>query len=68
MGTSSRLSPENRARITKIQDALIDRYAEQKEALDRGQKSHAIALQFEIRELRREIEEIKDWATGLVGF
>jgi hypothetical protein len=63
MGTASRLRPEDRARITTIQDALIDRYMEQKAALDRGQKTRAIALQFEIRELRREIEEIKDGAT-----
>jgi len=40
---------------------LIDRYVEQKEALERGQRTRAVELQFEIRELHREIEEIKEW-------
>jgi hypothetical protein len=61
MRKSNLLSSEERARITEIQDLLIDRYVEQKEALDRDQKSRAITIQFEIRELQREIEEIKGW-------
>ncbi len=61
MAQHNRLTPEERARITEIQDFLIDRYVEQKEALERGQRTRAVELQFEIRELHREIEEIKEW-------
>jgi hypothetical protein len=39
MGSSDRLTPEERARITEIQDTLIELYVEQKEALQRGQKT-----------------------------
>jgi hypothetical protein len=62
MGQNDRLTTEERARITEIQDFLIDRYVEQREALEHGQKAGAIEIQFEIKELRREIEEIKAWA------
>jgi hypothetical protein len=56
------LNPEERAKITEIQDLLIDRYVEQKEALDNGLKTHAIEIGFEIKELQREMEKIKGWA------
>jgi hypothetical protein len=59
----NRLTPEERARITEIQDSLIDLYVEQKEALEEGRKARAIELVFEIKELRDEIEKIKDWAS-----
>jgi hypothetical protein len=62
MGQNDRLTPEERARITEIQDFLIDRYVEQREALEHGQKARAIEIQFEIKEFHREIEEIKGWA------
>ena len=58
----NQLTPEERARITEIQDLLIDRYVEQKEALDKGLKTHAIEIEFEIKELRHEMEKIKEWA------
>lgn len=62
MEKSHLLTPEERARITEIQDLLIDRYVEQKEALDKGEKARAIEIGFEIKELKREIEEVKEWA------
>ena len=49
-------------RITDIQDLLIERYVEQKEAIREGDRCRAIALEFEIKELRREKEKIKHWA------
>jgi hypothetical protein len=49
-------------RITDIQDLLIERYVEQKEAIQEGNRCRAIELEFEIKELRREKEKIKYWA------
>jgi hypothetical protein len=49
---------EKRTRITAIADLLIERYLEQKEALAAGDRTHAIALQFEIKELVHEKEKI----------
>lgn len=40
--------------IIAIGDMLIERYVEQKEALAAGDRAHAIALEFEIKELVRE--------------
>ena len=51
-------------RITDIQDLLIERYVEQKEAIREGDRCRAIALEFEIKELRREKEKIKHWAAA----
>jgi hypothetical protein len=62
MERHNRLTPEERARITEIQDLLIERYVEQKEALEDGKKARAIEIGFEIKELRREMETIKEWA------
>ena len=62
MMKSNLLTPEERARITEIQDQLIDRYVEQKEAFEKGEKARAIDIGFEIKELKREIEEVKEWA------
>ncbi len=56
------LTREERARVTEIQDLLIDRYVEQKEALEKGLKTHAIEIEFEIKELQREMEKIKGLA------
>jgi hypothetical protein len=56
------LMPEERARITEIQDLLINRYVEQKEALGEGKRCRAIELEFEIKELLHEREKIKRWA------
>jgi len=51
-------------RITDIQDLLIERYVEQKEAIQEGNRCRAIELEFEIKELRREKEKIKHWAAS----
>jgi len=58
------LTPEERAKITDIQDLLIERYVEQKEALEEGKKVHAIEIGREIEELRREIEAIEELANA----
>jgi hypothetical protein len=52
---------EERDRITDLQDLLIERYVEQKEALQDGNRCRAIELEFEIKELRREKEKIMHW-------
>jgi hypothetical protein len=62
MERHNRLTPEERARITEIQDLLIERYVEQKEALEDGKRARAIEIGFEIKELRREMESVKEWA------
>ena len=62
MGRYDRLIPEEQARITEIQDVLIDRYVEQKAALEGGKKARAIEIEFEIKELKRELGKIKEWA------
>ena len=62
MEKSSRLTPEKRAKITEIQDLLIDRYVAQKSAIENGEKARSREIEFEIEELKREIEEIKEWA------
>jgi hypothetical protein len=62
MGQYDRLTPEERARITEIQDFLIERYVEQKEALEVGDNARAKEIALEINELQREKEEIKEWA------
>jgi hypothetical protein len=56
------LTSEERARVTDIQDLLIERYVEQKEALEEGKKARAREIDFEIKELRHEMETIKEWA------
>ena len=50
---------EERARITEIQDSLIERYVEQKEAIQEGNNCRAIRLEFEIKDLLREKEKIE---------
>ena len=62
MAKSNRLTPEERAKITEIQDLLIDRYVAQKSAIEKGERTRSRQIEFEIEELKREIEEIKEWA------
>jgi hypothetical protein len=50
---------ERQDRITDIQDSLIERYVEQREAIQEGNRCRAIELEFEIKELRREKDKIK---------
>jgi len=52
------LSPEEQARITDIQDLLIERYVEQKEALEEGKPARAREIELEIKELKHEMETI----------
>ena len=54
------LSPEEQARITDIQDLLIERYVEQKEALEEGEQAREREIECEIKELKREMETIKE--------
>ena len=58
------LMPEERARITEIQDLLIERYVEQKEAIENGDPVRAKEIESEIKELRRAKEDIQCWATA----
>ncbi|MBV9815995.1 MAG: hypothetical protein JO229_09630 [Alphaproteobacteria bacterium] len=62
MDKSNLLTPEERARITEIQDLLIERYVEQKHAAEGGNRTRAKEIEFEIKELKREIDEVKEWA------
>ena len=56
------LSPEEQTRITDIQDLLIELYVEQKKELEEGEQARAREIEFEIKELKREMETIKEWA------
>ena len=57
------LTPEERARITELQDLLIDRFVEQREATAEGQEERVRRLEAEIDDLLREKEEVEKWAT-----
>jgi hypothetical protein len=56
------LAPEERARITDIQDLLIERFVEHKEAIEEGREVRAKELEGEISELQREKENVTKWA------
>jgi len=56
------LTPEERARITELQDVLIDRFVEHKDAVADGQERRAKTMQAEIDGLLREKDEIEKWA------
>ena len=56
------LTPEERARITDLQDLLIERFVEHQEALAEGQKERVKTLEAEIDNLLRQKEEIEKWA------
>ena len=58
------LTPEERARITELQDALIERFVEHEEAVDGGQDARAKELRDEIDDLLREKEEIEKRAAA----
>jgi hypothetical protein len=57
------LTPEERARITELQDLLIDRFVEHREAVADGQEDRVKTLEAEIDNLLREKEEVEKWAT-----
>ena len=56
------LTPEERARITELQDLLIERFVEHREAMAEGQKERAKTVEAEIDSILREKEEIEKWA------
>jgi hypothetical protein len=57
------LSPEERARITELQDQLIDRFVEHREATAEGEEERVKELEAEIDNLLREKHEVEKWAT-----
>ena len=57
------LTPEERARITELQDPLIDRFVEQREAAAEGQEERVKTLEADIDDLLRQKEEVERWAT-----
>jgi hypothetical protein len=61
------LTPEERARITDLQDLLIERFVEHRLAIDRGDEPHAQKLEAEIESLLREKENIEAWAAVGAG-
>jgi hypothetical protein len=56
------LTPEERARIAELQDLLIDRFVEQREAAAAGKEERVKTVEAEIDRLLREKEEIEKWA------
>lgn len=62
MGQGYQLTSEERARITEIQDLLIERYVALKQALRQGAEARASEIEYEINDLQRQVEEIKKWA------
>ena len=57
-GQEMELSSDRMSKIIAIGDMLIERYVDQKEALAAGDRAHAIALEFEIKELVREKKKV----------
>ena len=57
------LTPEERARITELQDLLIDRFVEHREAVSDGKNDRVKTLEAEIDSFLREKKEIEKWAT-----
>ena len=56
------LTPEERARITELQDLLIACFVEQREAVAEGQEERVKTVEAEIDSLLREKKEIEKWA------
>jgi hypothetical protein len=56
------LTPEERARIAELQDLLIDRFIEHREATANGQEERVKTLEAEIDSLLWEKEEVEKWA------
>ena len=55
-------TPEGRARITDLQDLLIERFVEHREPMAEGQEERVKTLEAEIDGLLREKAEIEKWA------
>jgi hypothetical protein len=56
------LTPEGQARIIELQDLLIERFVEEREAVAEGQEDRVKTVEAEIDSLLREKEEIEKWA------
>jgi hypothetical protein len=57
------LTPEERTRITELQDLLIDRFVEHRQATAEGEEERVKRLEAEIDDLLREKEAVEKWAT-----
>ena len=57
------LTPEEGARVMQLQDLLIDRFVEHREAVAEGQEERVRTVEAQIDSLLREKEEIEKWAT-----
>jgi hypothetical protein len=60
------LTPQERARITELQDLLIERFVEHRKAVADGQDERVNTVEAEIDSLLREKAEIERWA--VLGF
>ena len=60
-------TPEERARIMELQDLLIDRFVEHREATADGLEERVATLKAEINNLLREKKEIDNWAVAGSG-
>ena len=58
------LTPEERARVTEVQDLLIERFVEFREAMTNGRDGRAKELEADIDSLLREKKEIEKWAVA----
>jgi len=56
------LTPEERARITELQELLIERFGEHRQAVAEGQEERVKTVEAEIDSLLREKEEVEKWA------
>ena len=56
------LTREEQARIIELQDLLIERFVEQREAVAERQEDRVKTVEAEIDSLLREKEEIEKWA------
>ena len=57
------LTPEEQARVMQLQDLLIERFVEQREAVAEGQEERVRTVEAQIDSLLHEKEEIEKWAT-----
>jgi hypothetical protein len=58
------LTLEERAMVIEVQDLLIERFVEFREAAADGRESRAKELEAEIDDLLRKKEEIEKWAAA----
>ena len=56
------LTPEERARVMQLQDLLIARFVEHREAVAEGKEERVRTVEAQIDSLLREKEQIEKWA------